>query len=51
MDEPLVKSIYRTTRTPNALKRRSQQQRQTVLKNLRQEKRKKDKRRIVDTYA
>ncbi len=51
MDEPLVKSIYRTPRTPNALKRRNQKQRQSTLDNLRKEKRKKDKRRIIDTYA
>ena len=51
MDEPLVKSIYRTPRTPNALKRRNQRQRQVELDNLRQEKKKKDKRRIIDTYA
>ncbi len=51
MDEPLVKSIYRTPRTPNALKRRNQKQRHAVLEKMRQEKKKKDKRRIIDTYA
>ena len=50
MDEPAIKSVPKTTKVPDALKKREPEPRRKLLGD-KKEKKKKDPKRIIDTYA